>query len=1173
MAPMRVLVLLVTLGAIAAAHAQPAFRGASSGSAGPQYVGAGTASAAGNACGTSLAPSTPAGAVGDLLVALATAADASTLTPSAGWSTLLSVSPAVDHQARIYWRFANGSASDTLTIGRAGVCNVAIAQIARFSGVDPTTPFDTGIPIPAANCTAGGARVKCSYQNAASVTSGTETTTSASTLLLLAIFIRDNNTTNASGSGFTQAFDSGTATGNNAEIALNYRPETTAGAKGPFTLAKVGGSDPNTGVLFALRAAADPLTIITNAATQVGDLLVASVAVQPSGVAITPPAGWTAQAATVQGSANSSRQQIFYRFASTGGAVAYTWTFSSGHAGAVGGIATYGGVDTSTPIDAFGGNVTASGTNHTATAITTTVANTRVVSAHSYTSSQTWTPAAGMTERLDVATLPTGQADGISLEMADVSQPAAGTTGNKIATAAGSADAGVAHLIALRAAFSFDVLSGDYTVRCAGTPMEVTIIVRDPAGNVQTGYTGSIVVSTSTSNGAWAISSGNGTLNSLGAGAASYQFVSADLGMVRLNLANTVATTLTVTVVDSATGIAATGATSINFITEGYSIVLDPVQVAGRPQNIVVTHLVAPACTPSTTNGHGANNAIRAWLTLDPAHPAGATLPGATGVNTVNPLPTAQPGVNNLTLDFSGPGALTAGQAPLTLSTSDVGKYILSLRDTATAIRGTSQPITTRPFGLAFRGANAATAIAHGSTAASGLLAAAGDPFTMTLAAYIWAAGEDSVTAGVPNSNANITNNGLTPRFAAAVDVAPTTNLPGVSLGAVARGASCANPASAAAASFSGGSATLADWCYTEAGNVFLSATAINYLDTPGVNVTGNSGLDGTGAAAGYVGRFRPKQFAVSAPTLASRADISPACSPASVFTYMSERLDLGFTLTAQNTQGGTTQNYDGAYAKLAVGTVGSFGLGARSGTTDLSTRIDTSLGAAGSWAAGAAVLAARTAIMRLAVPDGPYGAVGFGIAPSDSDGVQMNTLDLDVDNNAANDHKSLGVSTDVRFGRLRLTNAYGSGTIDLPVDLRAEYYNGSAFTTNVDDDCTALVPGNFLLTYVGGSSITSVNLPAGNISVSGTLAAGLANLRLIKPTGALANPGGVTLCLDLDAGAGGDATCVAASPAAKAYLQGPWGAATYDKDPRASLGFGLFGSQPRNFIFFRENY
>jgi hypothetical protein len=128
-------------------------------------------------------------------------------------------------------------------------------------------------------------------------------------------------------------------------------------------------------------------------------------------------------------------------------------------------------------------------------------------------------------------------------------------------------------------------------------------------------------------------------------------------------------------------------------------------------------------------------------------------------------------------------------------------------------------------------------------------------------------------------------------------------------------------------------------------------------------------------------------------------------------------------------------------------------------------------------------------------------------------------------------------------------------------------------FATNVDDNCTAFANNNFQLIYTAGSSITSGNLPAGNINIGSAFTAGVGSLRLTKPSGTLANPGAASLCLDLDAGAGGDTTCTASSPAGKAYLQGPWGAATYDKDPKGSLGFGLFGAQPRNFIFFRENY
>ena len=266
----------------------------------------------------------------------------------------------------------------------------------------------------------------------------------------------------------------------------------------------------------------------------------------------------------------------------------------------------------------------------------------------------------------------------------------------------------------------------------------------------------------------------------------------------------------------------------------------------------------------------------------------------------------------------------------------------------------------------------------------------------------------------------DITNNGLTPNFAASVTVAPGANLPGVALGAVSRGATCANPATIAAGSFASGSASVNDWCYSEAGNAFLTATSNNYISA-GVNITGNSGLDGTGAAGGYVGRFRPKNFVISGlPTLTNRS--ASACAPASAFTYMNEGLDLAFTLVARNTQGATTQNYNGVYAKLGIGTFANFNFGASSGATNLIARVDSGVNPVGNWSNGVAAITATTGIRRATPdnPDGPYTAVQFGIAPVDTDGVAMNTLDFDADGNSVNERANLGVTTEVRFGRMR---------------------------------------------------------------------------------------------------------------------------------------------------------
>jgi hypothetical protein len=81
--------------------------------------------------------------------------------------------------------------------------------------------------------------------------------------------------------------------------------------------------------------------------------------------------------------------------------------------------------------------------------------------------------------------------------------------------------------------------------------------------------------------------------------------------------------------------------------------------------------------------------------------------------------------------------------------------------------------------------------------------------------------------------------------------------------------------------------------------------------------------------------------------------------------------------------------------------------------------------------------------------------------------------------------------------------------------------------------------------------------------------------LKLLKPSPAVTTPGAVNICLDLDSSAGmGDTTCQAATPANQSFLQGPWsGSSNHDKDPSGRVNLGTYGSQPRNFIFFRENY
>jgi RHS repeat-associated protein len=76
-----------------------------------------------------------------------------------------------------------------------------------------------------------------------------------------------------------------------------------------------------------------------------------------------------------------------------------------------------------------------------------------IVTAHTFATSSTWTPPSGMTEGFDVQVQPVQQAFGQSVEGDYATQAAAGATGAKTATAAGSgadADIGATHILALR---------------------------------------------------------------------------------------------------------------------------------------------------------------------------------------------------------------------------------------------------------------------------------------------------------------------------------------------------------------------------------------------------------------------------------------------------------------------------------------------------------------------------------------------------------------------------------------------------------------------------------------------------------------------------------------------------------------------------------------------------
>jgi hypothetical protein len=1136
-------------------------------------------------------PAWPAHAAGDIgLLFCESANENITLTTANGFAAVPGATQGTGAAAgpnstrlQVWWARATSGAMAAPVVADPGnhvYCRIVTVRGAIASG----NPWEV---------VAGGVKATAST----SVSMAAVTTTIQNTLIVHAVSHNiDNagaqftNVSNANLSGLSEDADAGATSGNGGGIAVWDGVLASPGNTGNTT-ATVANS---VNAFVTIAFVPDTPRIAVPAGTQIDDVMIASIVVRPSTTVILPPSGWTAMTPTVQAATSSSRQRIFWRIADAtdaAGSKTYQWAFDSSSVGAAGAIVSYRNVDTlgTTPIDVIGGNVTPSGTAHTATAVTTNVPNTMVISSHAFSSSERWTPPAGMTERVDISTETPSNTAGISLSMNEVIQSAVGTTGNKTATAAGNADAGTAQILALRPALHHYAISALATTVANCDYAEITItghasndgIVAPSAARKVT-----LSVSTAGATAAWqpGIVSGTGTWTPSGQ-TATYQWPGNETSFT-VRLRQSAVVTLSVNVADDATP-SITEQTSggedpdISFVTSAFRISNGAnaaqsigTQIAAKPNATTVagstyflqavrTDSLTGACTSVFTNGSDVTIQVGAQCINPASCTENVTLTTNAAANNSKTFVPAGAASFPQTIDFRFSTA--NAEAPFIFNYADAGQIRLQFRYVTAApavtITGNSNNFVVRPFGFAFRGANASTTIAHGNTNSAPVLAAAGDPFTMTLGAYKWASGQDTVTPGIPNSGVNIVGNGLTPNFSATLTtITATANVPGAATGAIARTGSCNAASSATITSgWSGGAVTLNDFCYSEAGNVFFTASSDDYLSDTAADITGNSGLDGDATANGYVGRFRPKKFAIAAspaPTVGNRAAQLPACV-APAFTYMGESLDLGFTLQAQNEQGGITQNYTGTYAKFSIGS-GNFNLGARDGATNFSTasRVQAPT-ASGSWSNGAAAVALRTQILRAASPDGPYTAVNWGIAPTDSDGVAMGSFDLNI--GGSNDRKNLGVTGVVRFGRLRQQNAFASsGAVVLPVPIELQYWNGTTFTVNSADTCTTIPSSIVTLTpsLSGGStSVSSVSLTSGS-----------GFIRLSAP--GAANTGFVLVTPDLTV-----ANQPVAGTPARTYLQGNWTGGAYDQNPSNRAAWGLFGSAPKNFIYQRENY
>lgn len=212
----------------------------------------------------------------------------------------------------------------------------------------------------------------------------------------------------------------------------------------------VGAVTPRSAASGGTSAAVPSLSLARPGGAQAGDLLLAAVSYRLAGSAsVAAPAGWAlVRSDSCAGPGGTLQtQRVYSRFASSSEPAAYGWSFAGG-AGAVGAVVAYSGVDAASPVAVNGGGFTRNSVWVRATSVNAPVANGMVVAVLGRSSSVAIPAPGGMTVR---ATASTSGGPAGGLTVADVTQAAAGATGNKAAKTSAIAACNLGQLIVLRA--------------------------------------------------------------------------------------------------------------------------------------------------------------------------------------------------------------------------------------------------------------------------------------------------------------------------------------------------------------------------------------------------------------------------------------------------------------------------------------------------------------------------------------------------------------------------------------------------------------------------------------------------------------------------------------------------------------------------------------------------
>lgn len=476
-------------------------------------------------------------------------------------------------------------------------------------------------------------------------------------------------------------------------------------------------------------------------------------------------------------------------------------------------------------------------------------------------------------------------------------------------------------------------------------------------------------------------------------------------------------------------------------------------KIAGKPATGILVKAVksngSQQCVPSFAN---VNRTVRFWSEFNnpvtPSASPGRAVSVSNGGTYTNIGKTSGT-ATALALSFNG-----SGEASIGVNYSDAGQVTLkasysgsvATNDANLSMTGADQFVSA-PAGLCITPQQYCAA---GNATCTGYFKA-GDTFPLAIKAVGWESDVDS----------NFCNNTTT---------TPSFQLDGISLSSFLVQPSGGDSGSLTPSSYNHSAASTATTTVnpsqSEVG-VFNLAASYNgpYIGMP-VNLTSTM--------TSPLGRIVPHRFSMMS------FDLDPSCDAVS---YFEQPALLSFTIQAQNASGGRVLNYRGTFAKATAALVAEN----NNDGVERSSRLNNQSNLL-SWDNGEAQLInSPVYVKRDTAPDGPFSQLRIGLKLNDNDDLdaKLQALDQRVDSSAncsvAGDCDSKMLTTsnmDWRYGRLQIVNALGSEQSNLPVQLKAEYWNGSQFVPNSLDSCTATTPSKLLITTGTNPVITASGNP-----------------------------------------------------------------------------------------------